>query len=88
MLSVAEKQEIVQKFGRNENDTGSSEVQIAMLTARMAQLMTHFREHKHDNNSKRGFLMLIGQRRRLLRYISKKDKTRYLWLIKELGIRK
>jgi len=88
MLTADVKTEIIKKFGKYENDTGSSEVQIALLTERINHLMNHFALHKHDTNSKRGFLKLIGQRRRLLRYISKSNPERYLWVIKELGIRK
>ncbi len=88
MLNVREKDEIRKKFGTSENDTGSTEVQIAMLTERINMLMNHFRMHKHDTNAKRGFFKMIGQRKKLVRYLNKKDPEKYQWLIKELGIRK
>ena len=88
MIAPERKKEMVAKFAREENDTGSPDVQIAILTERINRLTEHFREHKHDNNSKRGFLKLIGRRRRLLRYLQRKDQERYAVLIKKLGIRK
>ncbi|MFP4458490.1 MAG: 30S ribosomal protein S15 [Candidatus Zixiibacteriota bacterium] len=88
MLMASEKAEIMKKFGKNENDTGSAEVQIALLTTRINQLMAHFKNNKKDNNSRRGFFKMIGQRKRLLRYLKKEDLERYQWVIKELGIRK
>jgi small subunit ribosomal protein S15 len=87
-LTVEEKQEVVQKFGKNETDTGSPEVQIALLTRRINHLTEHLREHKHDHHSRRGLLMLVGQRRRLLNYLSRKDLDRYRGLIQELGLRR
>jgi len=88
MLTSTKKKEIIKKYGRTEEDSGSSEVQIAILTQRINQLMEHFKTNKKDTNSKRGFFRLIGQRRRFLRYLSKKDAAKYAQLIKELGIRK
>jgi small subunit ribosomal protein S15 len=87
-LTVEEKQEVVQKFGKNDTDTGSPEVQIALLTRRINHLTEHLREHKHDHHSRRGLLMLVGQRRRLLNYLSRKDLDRYRGLIQELGLRR
>jgi small subunit ribosomal protein S15 len=87
-LTVEEKQEVVQQFGKNGEDTGSPEVQIALLTRRINHLTEHLREHKHDHHSRRGLLMLVGQRRRLLNYLGRKDLDRYRALIKELGLRR
>ncbi len=82
------KKEIMAKFSRGEGDTGSPEVQIAMLTTRIAQLQEHFASHKHDHHSRRGLLKIVGQRRRLLAYLRKTDVPRYRELIKALGLRK
>lgn len=82
------KEEIVAKFGRTPNDTGSPEVQIALLTARITLLTEHLKMHKKDHHSRRGLLMLVGQRRGLLNYLKGKDITRYRELISELGLRK
>jgi small subunit ribosomal protein S15 len=87
-LTVEEKREVVQQFGKGENDTGSPEVQIALLTRRINHLTEHLREHKHDHHSRRGLLMLVGQRRRLLNYLGRKDLDRYRSLIQELGLRR
>jgi small subunit ribosomal protein S15 len=87
-LTVEEKQEVVQQFGKTETDTGSPEVQIALLSRRINHLTEHLREHKHDHHSRRGLLMLVGQRRRLLNYLGRKDIDRYRGLIKELGLRR
>ena len=87
-LTVEAKREIVQKHGKSENDTGSPEVQIALLSARISHLTEHLREHKHDHHSRRGLLMLVGQRRRLLNYLQRKDLDRYRALIAELGLRR
>jgi small subunit ribosomal protein S15 len=87
-LTVEEKQEVVQQFGKTDTDTGSPEVQIALLTRRINHLTEHLREHKHDHHSRRGLLMLVGQRRRLLNYLGRKDLDRYRALIKELGLRR
>lgn len=82
------KTEIVQEFARHPNDTGSPEVQIAILTKRIKQLTDHLREHKHDESSRRGLLKLVGRRRRLLAYVRRKDFQRYLALTETLKIRR
>jgi small subunit ribosomal protein S15 len=87
-LTVEEKREVIQQFGKSEADTGSPEVQIALLTRRINHLTEHLREHKHDHHSRRGLLMLVGQRRRLLNYLNRKDLDRYRSLIQELGLRR
>ena len=87
-LTVEEKREVVRRFGKNEQDTGSPEVQIALLTQRINHLTEHLREHKHDHHSRRGLLMLVGQRRRLLNYLQAKELDRYRGLIRELGLRR
>ena len=87
-LTAEKKREISARFGKGENDTGSTEVQIALLTERINHLTEHMREHKKDHHSRRGLLKLVGQRRRLLDYLRGKDTTRYRKLIEELGIRK
>ena len=87
-LTVEAKRDIVQKYGKTESDTGSPEVQIALLTARINHLTEHLREHKHDHHSRRGLLMLVGQRRRLLNYLQRRDLDRYRALIGELGLRR
>ena len=86
-LDLAKKKEIISKFGRTENDTGSSEVQIALLTARIAELTEHLKTFKKDHSSRLGLLKLVGQRRRLMKYFKKKDKEGYSRVINELGIR-
>ena len=87
-LTIEQKREIVEKHGRGENDTGSAEVQIALLSARINELTEHLREHKKDHHSRRGLLMLVGKRRRLLGYLQRTDLDRYRALIKELGLRR
>ena len=87
-LTVEEKREVIQQFGKTETDTGSPEVQIALLTRRINHLTEHLREHRHDHHSRRGLLMLVGQRRRLLNYLQGKDLDRYRGLIQELGLRR
>jgi small subunit ribosomal protein S15 len=87
-LTVQDKRELVEKYGENENDTGSADVQVAILTARIKYLTEHFRTHKHDHASRRGLLKLVGQRRKLLKYIKNKDVARYQALIKSLGLRR
>ena len=82
------KAELIHQFKRGENDTGSPEVQIALLTQRIKDLTEHSREHKHDHHSRRGLLLLVGQRRRLLRYLESVDIERYRSLIKRLGLRR
>ena len=83
-----EKIETIKKFGSREGDTGSTEVQIALLTERISQLTGHMAANRHDYSSQRGLLKLVGKRRRLLTYLSKEDIGRYHKLIKELGLRK
>lgn len=87
-LSKLKKAQIVKKFGKDEKDTGSIEVQIAILTEEINTLTEHFKEHKQDHHSKRGMLKKIGQRRSLLNYLKKTDVTRYRNVIKALGLRK
>jgi len=87
-LTKEEKQVIIEKFGENGKDSGKAEVQIALLTARINKLTTHFNEHKKDHASRRGLMMMVGKRRRLLDYISGKDIERYRSIIKELKLRK
>ena len=82
------KKEIIEKFKTHDTDTGSCEVQIALLTERIQYLTEHFKQHAKDHHSRRGLLKLVGQRRSLLKYLQKKDITRYRSLIQELGIRK
>ena len=86
-LSVEEKAEIIEGFRVHETDTGSPEVQVSLLTRRINQLTEHLKIHKHDMHSRRGLLMLVGQRRRLLAYLSKKSPERYRNLIARLGLR-
>jgi small subunit ribosomal protein S15 len=87
-LTVERKREIVERFGRDADDTGSASVQVALLSARIEELTAHLREHSRDHHSRRGLLMLVGQRRRLLRYLRAKDIDRYRSLIAELGLRR
>lgn len=88
VLTPEAKKEIIEKFKLHEKDTGSPEVQIALLSSRIKYLTDHFKVHKKDHHSRRGLLKLVGQRRRLLNYLKKKDIERYRHVIKELGIRK
>ena len=88
MISNEKKQEIIQKYGRAENDTGSPEVQVALLTERIAELNVHLKDNKKDHHSRRGLLKMVGQRRGLLEYLKKKDIERYRELIASLGLRK
>ena len=87
-MTKERKQEIIQKYGRSEGDTGSPEVQIALLTERINHLTDHLRTHKKDHHSRRGLLMMVGQRRGLLNYLIKTDISKYRTIIAELGIRK
>ena len=87
-LTKDAKQEVVSTYGRDDADTGSPEVQIALLTRRIEQLTDHLRTHKKDHHSRRGLLKLVGQRRRLLNYVQRQDIERYRNLIKELGLRR
>jgi small subunit ribosomal protein S15 len=86
--SAVRKSEIIEKFKTHDSDTGSSEVQIALLTDRIQYLTEHFKTHQKDHHSRQGLLKLVGQRRSLLDYLRKKDIQKYRALIKELGIRK
>jgi len=81
------KKEIISKFATNEKDTGSAQVQVAVLSERINNLTVHFKLHKHDNHSKRGLVALVNKRKKLLSYISKKDNKKYKEIIKELKIR-
>lgn len=87
-MTKEEKQGIIKKYGKSENDSGKSEVQIALLTKRINDLTTHFNAHKKDHHSRRGLMMMVGKRRRLLDYLTAKDIERYRTIIKELNIRK
>ncbi len=87
-MAEINKAEIIAKFGRTPNDTGSPEVQIALLTARISLLTEHLKEHKKDHHSRRGLLMMVGQRKGLLNYLKGIDIQRYRDLIAELGLRK
>ena len=82
------KQEIIKKFGRDEKDTGSSEVQIALLTERINELTEHLKVHKNDNHSRRGLFQMIGKRRNLLNYLSENDLPKYREVIEKLNLRK
>jgi len=88
VLATERKQEIINEFKRHEGDTGSPEVQIALLSERITYLTDHFRTHKKDHHSRRGLLKIVGQRRRLLDYLKKIDVERYRAIIKVLGIRR
>lgn len=87
-LTKDEKQAIINEHGKSENDSGTAEVQIAILTARINKLTSHFADHKKDHASRRGLMQMVGKRRRLLDYLIKKDITRYREIIKKLNIRK
>jgi small subunit ribosomal protein S15 len=87
-LDSAVKAQIVAEYGKKPGDTGSPEVQIAMLTKRIQDLTEHLKMHKHDHHSRRGLLILVGQRRRLLQYLVKTDIARYRSIIEKLGIRR
>ena len=88
VLTAGAKKEVIERFKVHETDTGSPEVQIALLTSRIKYLTDHFKIHKKDHHSRRGLLKLVGRRRRLLNYLRKKNVEKYRDLIKELGIRK
>jgi small subunit ribosomal protein S15 len=87
-LVAGKKTEVVQKYRRHDSDTGSPEVQVALITERIAYLTEHFKTHKKDHHSRRGLLKLVGQRRRLLDYLRKVDANRYKVVIEQLGLRK
>ena len=88
MAVVESKDAIIQEYATHNGDTGSPEVQVALLTTRIQHLTEHLREHKHDFHSRRGLLKMVGQRRRLLKYLQKKDIERYRTLISRLGLRR
>jgi small subunit ribosomal protein S15 len=87
-VTAERKQELVARFGKGEGDTGQTEVQIALLTERINDLTQHLRVHGKDHHSRRGLLMLVGRRRRMLRYLQRKDVERYRALVAELGLRR
>lgn len=87
-LDAAVKKQIIDEYGTKAGDTGSPEVQIALLSRRIADLTEHLKEHKHDHHSRRGLLLLVGQRRRLLQYLAKKDIERFRTLVDRLGLRR
>ncbi len=87
-LAKATKEAITNEYRTHDNDTGSAEVQVAILTARISELTQHLRIHKHDESTRRGLLMMVGRRRRLLRYINNEDVSRYRTLIARLGLRR
>jgi small subunit ribosomal protein S15 len=87
-ITAEEKQRVMKEFGTKEGDTGSPEVQVAVLSSRIATLTEHFKTHKKDNHSRRGLLMMVAQRRKLLDYVKGKDVARYQSLIERLGLRR
>lgn len=87
-LTKEKKQQVITTFGANEKDTGATEVQVALLTSRVDELTEHFKRHPKDTNSRRGLLKLVGQRRRLLAYLRKKNLTKYREIIERLNLRK
>jgi small subunit ribosomal protein S15 len=87
-LDSATKKQILAEHGNADGDTGSPEAQVALLTRRINDLTEHLKEHKHDHHSRRGLLLLVGRRRRLLQYLARKDITRYRELIEKLGLRR
>ena len=87
-FDAAIKKQTIEEFATSEGDTGSPEVQVAVLTRRIAHLTEHLKEHKHDHHSRRGLMLLVGQRRRLLNYVAKTDINRYRLLIERLGLRR
>ena len=87
-LSTEEKKAVLAEFGIHESDTGSPEAQVALLTRRIQQLTEHLKTHQHDHHSRRGLLLLVGRRRRLLKYVAKVDINRYRALIEKLGLRR
>ncbi len=87
-MTAVQKREIIERFGRDESDTGTTQVQVALLTHRINHLNEHLRTHKHDHHSRRGLLMLVGRRRRFLNYLRRSDLEGYRSLIRELGLRR
>ncbi|MCU7800561.1 MAG: 30S ribosomal protein S15 [gamma proteobacterium symbiont of Lucinoma myriamae] len=88
MVSVQQKSEIIKEHSRGTNDTGSAEVQVALLSAKITDLTEHFKVHKHDFHSRQGLLRMVSKRRKMLDYLKKKDSERYRSLISKLGLRK
>lgn len=88
MFTIEKKRELVEKFATHQGDTGSPEVQVALLSERISGLTEHFKTHKHDHHGRRGLMKLVSQRRGLLNYLKKKDLQRYKSLIDNLGLRK
>ena len=88
MISKEMKSQIIEKYKREEKDTGSPEVQIALLTERINELTEHLKDHQKDNHSRRGLLKMVGKRRNLLNYLAKKDINRYREIVEKLGLRK
>ena len=86
-MTKEDKNQIITEYHRHDNDTGSPEVQIALLTTRINELVEHLKVHKHDEHSRRGLLKLVGQRRRHLAYLNRKDKSRYRGVVERLGLR-
>ena len=87
-ITKDEKQQVIEQYGMNDKDSGATEVQIALLTSRIQHLTEHLRTHKKDHHSRRGLLKMVGQRRRLLKYLKRKDLDGYRELLKKLGLRK
>ncbi|MBD0323370.1 MAG: 30S ribosomal protein S15 [Aldersonia sp.] len=87
-LTAEQKKQILSEYGLHETDTGSPEAQVAMLTKRIVDLTEHLKQHKHDHHSRRGLLLMVGRRRRLLQYLAKVDVARYRSLIERLGLRR
>lgn len=87
-MSAAQKQAIVEEYGQGPNDTGSTDVQVALLTARITELTEHFKEHKQDHHSRQGLVRMVNSRRKLLDYLKSKDVERYRSLIQRLGLRR
>ncbi|GAB19118.1 30S ribosomal protein S15 [Gordonia effusa NBRC 100432] len=87
-LTAAQKKEVLTEYGLHETDTGSPEAQVALLTKRITDLTEHLKQHKHDHHSRRGLLLLVGRRRRLLKYVASVDIERYRSLIERLGLRR
>lgn len=87
-MDKADKQVVIEEYRKHETDTGSTESQIAVLTARITELTQHLREHKHDESTRRGLLRLVGRRRSLLKYLNSKNVDRYRTLVAKLGLRK
>ncbi len=88
MFNKEIKQQIIKEFGRHDGDTGSTEVQVAILTARIKHLTEHLKQHPHDYHSKKGLLKLVGRRKKLLKYLKRKDMEAYLSLINRLGLKR